>query len=441
MTIPESGYYRIIVVSPAGVSTRPSPDSIDIRGSLFAETERIVQIASDNMIRAFNQLPFSVLDCERKTISETGYITNQPKRMLSPMFTLPTGFTLIFGDTPAHIARFNADSEVIYYHQNLGLVSFDTDASIRFAMRKADNTDITDAEMVELYNKIQIVPTSSVELPFRYYGEKIVLENRCQRVSLGNVGLGQDGCLYNNYFFAFSNTGHCKVSKLFPSVSAVNEFDIAGMPEIQPHCNSVVFSHLKYEPEDIFPLIYLNAYNTPGLPKGTVYVHRVITDSNGMPIGTQLIQTITVGFTDDPIWSSGSDARPYGNFFIDTDKNRLYAYTLRDAEPTTRFFQFDIPDLSQQSVTLAKSDILDTFDIEYMRYIQGNAYFGGKVYITHGIPPTEPGAIKVVDLFRKTVTSQIRFIDILSNDIEPEFIDISGNSLITGMVSAVQITF
>ena len=274
-----------------------------------------------------------------------------------------------------------------------------------------------------------------------YQGEKIDLGNTFEYSRLSYSANGQDACWYNNILFAFSSTGYCKVVNTVTG-ETVTTFAIDKHSTIQPHCNTAVFSNTFYESSDLFPLMYVNAYNTAGLPRGTCYVHRVMTDENNMPTGTTLVQTITIGFTDVEPWTSGNDIRPYGNFFVDTDNGYLYTYTLKDDIGTTRFFKFNVPSLDNTTVTLTITDIIDQFDVPYMPYIQGNTYHNGRAYILNGYGNTEyPPYLNVVDLSSKQLVTRLNFIDTAGLSIEPEFINIHDGVIVTGQTTAYSLKF
>ena len=161
------------------------------------------------------------------------------------------------------------------------------------------------------------------------------------------------------------------------------------------------FGTEKVDSNDNYPLLYVNAYNNDGLPKGACYVYRLL---NNMT--TSLEQTILIDFTEDPIWAGdGSSVRPYGNFIVDTDNNKLYAYVMIDSLNVTRFFKFNLPELSDGSVIhLTTSDIEDYFDIAWMYYMQGVTYYNGKVYASCGFTSADC-KLYVIDLLYKKVTS------------------------------------
>lgn len=275
-----------------------------------------------------------------------------------------------------------------------------------------------------------------------YRGEKINLQNKMQYESSFNIPTNvsgqavQGGAIYNNYFFQFYNQGYCNVYNLTTGV-LLDTFKLD--ENLDPHCNAVCFSSVKYDNADEFPLIYLNAYNNTNLPKGTCYAYRLFKNSSNQ-FSASLIQTISIGFTTDPIWTDGSgDTRPYGNFTIDTENNLLYVYTLLDTTNVTRFFVFNLPSISNSNVVLNKVDIQKTFDVPYLFKIQDSTIQNDKIYIASGDLVTLH-KLSVVDLLKEELVSQINFDD-FNLQIEPESVNIYDNKLLITYNKLYKFTF
>ena len=101
-----------------------------------------------------------------------------------------------------------------------------------------------------------------------------------------------------------------------------------------------------------------------------------------------LISTVwffLIGFTDDyDLWNSAEDNGypyylPYGNFVVDTDGDKLWAFVLRNGEEQTRFLSFDLPEIGDgiysetygcNLVTLESTDIIEMFDTEHLVVIR-----------------------------------------------------------------------
>lgn len=277
-----------------------------------------------------------------------------------------------------------------------------------------------------LAENVKVSPYSLEEYEHTYYGEPIKLRNSYDYKSMGTMYGNQSGCVYGKYLLRMNIDDSFYLYNI-ETATRLGKYPLGG--GLKPHCNTACFGK-KYADTDPFPLLYINAYNTVGLPKGTCYVHRILGDfTNGF--STQLIQTITIGFTEDSIWKSGNDVRPYGNFCVDIVHRRLYVYTLRDADKKTRFFEFVLPNENTENVILNTTDIVDTWDCPYYPYIQDNCYCNGKLILCTGGLSGEYGYIRFIDLVTHKEVSRI-VLNEGGITIEPEAIDIYDNKLFFG---------
>ena len=261
---------------------------------------------------------------------------------------------------------------------------------------------------------------------------------------LGKIAGGQDGAIWKDYLFRFDADGSCRVFRFSDCIDVsldekvpVASFKLDRADSFVPHSNAVVFGREYYSPEDEFPLLYSNIYNnyarTDDPQKGVVCVYRL--QRNGVQFSTTLVQVIEIGFVEDDCWKSQNvvDIRPYGNFVIDCDKAVYYAFTMRDEEQTTRYFSFPLPKaadgemdekLKVRRVILNKEDILEQFDCEYHRFIQGACFYNGKIYSVEGFTNNEqnPPALRIIDTVNKRQEKKVLFAEYVPN-IEPEWID------------------
>lgn len=253
----------------------------------------------------------------------------------------------------------------------------------------------------------------------------------------------QDGAVYGEYLFTFGSGGTCRVYKVEDlnnvetgtSLPTIAKFNLDKIDLIKPHANAVSFSNVFYQDGDKFPLLYSTVYNTykneNDRKEGTCCVYRLI-ENNG-EFSSELVQVIQIGFVDDAeVWSAKSDARPYGNFVVDSENNKLYAFTMRDKQKTTRYFQFDLPsptdgeihpEYGVNYVSLSTSDIKDVFDCEYHKYLQGATFHNGKIYALEGFSNAKVNlpAVRIVDPVSKKEELFVRFTD-YGLDVEPELI-------------------
>ena len=259
---------------------------------------------------------------------------------------------------------------------------------------------------------------------------------------IGTIVKGQDGAIFGDFLFRLSAKGLCTVYRLSEiseqSVPAA-QFTLDKTDKIVPHSNCVVFGTARYDERDEFPLLYSNVYNNyakhENRLEGTTCVYRL--QRVGESFSTELVQVITIGFTQDTLWRSETvaDIRPYGNFLIDRDSGLFYGFTMRDKDHKTRYFAFRLPDVSRgepdeelgvRRVVLGKEDVLRRFDCDYHRFIQGACCHNGIVYSVEGFTANEenPPAIRLIDL-AKGQQLQVHYFSDHGMTIEPELIDFS----------------
>ena len=246
---------------------------------------------------------------------------------------------------------------------------------------------------------------------------------------------GQDGCAYGDYIFSFNDNNSFCVYK-YSEDKILGVFELDG--GLSPHCNSACFGNEKFSKDDFFPLLYVNAYNNTSLPRGTCYVFRITI--NGYVFKTKLVQTISISFVDSMLWSDTDDIRPYGNFAIDGENKKMRVYIMRNVIQTTRFFEFELPDLSDGSyVVLREKDIIKYFDVDYFHVIQGNYSYDNKVVFCFGVG--YDAAIAVIDIELETVTVIISLQRFGLID-EPEKVFRFDNSLFYGTNTSIyKLTF
>ena len=257
----------------------------------------------------------------------------------------------------------------------------------------------------------------------------------------------QDGVICGDEMFNFDDKGRCEVWSLSRK-EKISVFTLDRRELIVPHCNAVCFGAERYEAGDEFPLLYANIYNNyagaPDRMEGVCCVYRLTRTGGGFE--TSLVQIIRVGFAsgkaqEPGLWISlpgKGDVRPYGNFTVDADGGVLYAFVMRDADRTTRFFSFPLPQaragvtdglLGVPVVTLTEDSLLGMFDIPYSNYLQGACCCGGKIYSLEGFcDEKNRPALRVIGLKERR---QVAYIDLWGMGLknEPEFTDISGDIL------------
>lgn len=263
----------------------------------------------------------------------------------------------------------------------------------------------------------------------------------------------QDGAIFENLLFRFGSRGRCRVYDLtelmhptdaVAEIEPISSFILDKADVIVPHSNAVVFGTEYFCDGERFPLLYSNVYNNYAKEGdrrvGVLCVYR-ITEECG-EFSSELVQIIRIGFTDDELWRSVdvTDVRPYGNFVIDREGARLYAFVMRDGDKKTRYFSFDLPKSEDgvkdptngiRTVTLTKSDILGYFDAPYHRFIQGACMRGGLIYSTEGFGKDIHPAIRIIDTVSER---EIFHTDLFDGgyEHEAEFIDFLGDKCLYG---------
>ena len=246
----------------------------------------------------------------------------------------------------------------------------------------------------------------------------------------------QDGAIWGQYVFRFDHKGHCSVHALH-SWELLSNFTLDRADQIVPHSNAVVFGSEYYASEDEFPLLYSNIYNNYARAsdprKGVCCVYRLIRQGN--TFSTQLVQLLTIGFVENTrLWGSPEgDIRPYGNFVIDRDNRRLWAFVMRDGAKRTRYFSFHLPSVHEgiidealqvKNCILTEKDILTSFDVPYHHFIQGACLHQGKIYSVEGFTNDEknPPGLRIIDTAAGLEELYVNFMDLGIRE-EAEFID------------------
>lgn len=234
------------------------------------------------------------------------------------------------------------------------------------------------------------------------------------------IGGGQDGAVFGGLLFRFDAAGRCRVYRMDAlagagepgrEVKPVGGFALDRRELLCPHSNAVSFG---VPDGEAFPPLYTNVYTTyraeADRRKGVCAVYRLRRTAEGFT--SALCQVLRVGFTEDPaLWHSSprrDDVRPYGNFLADPARGLLHVFTMRDADRTTRYFTFRLPEpgagkvsarYGVPEVVLEEGDILRQFDCPYHHFLQGACLHGGLIYSVEGFTgdPENPPALRIID--------------------------------------------
>ena len=350
-------------------------------------------------------MPFEISDFGYGSITTADGTQNYSATRLNTaqIMRIPAGTSIVLSNGWTMLAFTYSDAGAYggRFYNNWGdSIYFPIDVNVRFAFQNATLGDVNTLDSVK--NLISNISVSKTAGTFAYEGEKVVLKPSYGASNTGLVNNGQDSACYGDNYITFNSNGYYKMytmnGDLLKASTALDQ-----VATIAPHANSVCFGTERYDSGDTYPLLYVNAYNNTSLPTGACYVYRLLNDMT-----TSLQQTILIDFANDPIWAGdGHSVRPYGNFVVDTDNNKLYAYVMIDSLNVTRFFKFDLPSLSDGAIVrLTTADIEEYFDIDWMYYMQGVCYYNGKIYATCGFSVSDC-KLYVVDLTSKKATSVV----------------------------------
>ena len=260
-----------------------------------------------------------------------------------------------------------------------------------------------------------------------YFGDKIDLEGyKFSAEKIANVKIStsvpQSCCIYGDeMFLMFASSRFAVYNLQNETLTSIYSMG-TGVPSL--HCNSACFGN-KQSAEDGYPLLYVNSYMDE-VGKGKCYVQKIV--KSGDDYSTELVQSISISFTDQEIWT-GKTINPSteanGNFIVDAASNRLIAYTTQGFD-RTRFFIFELPDISTATVTLTENDILDYFDVAYIANIQDSCIRNGIIYLTAGIDwgyYDKILRIYAISYKGRSIVSEIPLEQVEFLNYEPEGID------------------
>ena len=301
-------------------------------------------------------------------------------------------------------------------------------AFFRVVISKLDESNITPESFSK--NGLKLVRDKEKYSDFTF-------ENVFKIGSANYGGPWQEGAIFDGKLFMLN---HDELGGVFDMQTGkmIGEFICDRDDFLSVHSNTICFGTEYYDENDKYPLMYICVYNNyegqANQYEGHCGVYRIIED--GADFKGELVQVIRIGFTEDMnMWKSlpnRGDVCPFGNFIVDTDKNDLYAYVMRDGTQTTRYYKFDLPKVDDgeynslfgcKTVTLNVEDIKDQFDTEYSVYLQGADYVDGMILSSSGLGHDRAGGaiLRLVDLESKKV---IKVFDAVSAGVlnEPEVI-------------------
>ena len=237
-----------------------------------------------------------------------------------------------------------------------------------------------------------------------YLGERLVLDvahergNKCDvelvySVLYGDgtdhIYLHQSCAIYNNIMFSFRDEAITASVDLIDISTWTRLGTIEMADGYASHKNNAQFTNVFYDVDDTFPLLILSrgdyGVTHPEKPYNDFYVYRVLVN-NGV-YSLQLVKTISASTTDIP------ETKYNGSWFVDSNQNRLFLYTLTIAQwndTTLRsknrglIYEFKMPDLIDPNVTtLTGASIVNKSTTKFHIW-QGACGYNGKMFAPVG---------------------------------------------------------
>lgn len=246
-------------------------------------------------------------------------------------------------------------------------------------------------------------------------------------INFGGTRLSQGGDSWGDYFFQFTANN-----------TSVRVYDLSTRALVQTikitsslkgfvsncHCNSVNFGTEYYDPNDLFPLIYVSTgYASGGYTGALVYR---ITLHNGTFFVT-LVQTIRFP-VDKSSWTE----------FIPGDQFAYLCYTSERV-----IFKVPMPKLKDGDIILSRDDAVDTYQFspqpDWMSTSrnQDRLFYQGRIYVISGVP--QSGEASVLFILNLETQERERIIDFKKNGLtkEPESIFIWQGNICVAFIDKI----
>ena len=154
------------------------------------------------------------------------------------------------------------------------------------------------------------------------------------------------------------------------------------------HCNNVSFSNIFYEPNDLFPLLYVSGssygeYNH-------IQVYRISSDSLSFSISQ--VQEITLPE------STSHNNLYWTEAMFDCKKQLLYVIS-NSPNGMGYLSIFQVPDIQKKLITLYNYNIIKQVCIPAFTHQQGACIYNNKLYIFDGVPAWgDTNYLRIIDL-------------------------------------------
>lgn len=252
----------------------------------------------------------------------------------------------------------------------------------------------------------------------------------------------QDGAIYDGKSFVGDANGTIYI-KTAATGEAIQAMALDKNDVLTVHSNAVAIS--TRTGVHLYSNVYSNYKSAEDKHIGECCVYS-LSEASGV-WSNALAQIIKIGFlADETYWPPETEPRPYGNFVVDDENNILYAYVLYSGKKKIYWYKFNLPEVTagaQSSVygcpvcTLTTADILDSWQTEYLEYIQGGCVHDGLIWSTSGADGYWGRAkMSVIDPEKKTTIATFNFWDD-DNAVEPEYVAFDGDVLYYGDIKTM----
>jgi len=230
----------------------------------------------------------------------------------------------------------------------------------------------------------------------------------------------QGMAIYKDYLVSLQNTGMARIYHL-PDMAAVTDTFALGSKHKYNHANVAAFGTEKYNPADVFPLLYVsqcNVHEVNGM-RDACYVERISLDGK-----SELVQSIAL---DEHNKYFGHAVQ----WTIDQEHNILIGYgnTKANTIPGNRFrvVRFHLPKLADGKVVhLNMKDAIDNviiqdYDARYpsISISQGAVYKDGCLYLPTGFGTTLRSSVLYVwDINKRRLRSILDLQSQLPHEME-----------------------
>ena len=279
-----------------------------------------------------------------------------------------------------------------------------------------------------------------------YYGEKLQTNffERGQYVTLQDARNHQSFASYNNIGvfvnYGVDINGNTDETAVVASVHNLQTGALLGrmlLPYGQntiPHCNVVTFGNEFFSADSVLPLLYVSQWN--GGKKCLVYD---ITNNNNTYMAT-LVQTISTNGIPEDIEGAGNR-----DWVVDSERRLIFSIAYKANSDRisegngTKIMCFPLPEKSLESVTFGSANILDSFEVDFIKFNQDKYCKFGKIFVLAGMEGYQTDTkIVVIDTFLKKISTEIPIG--IYWDREPEGLDCVNNNMVYTIGGAILYT-